>query len=109
MKEDARVTGKSLEHSQERYLYIDQNEIGKVDASGKIVELRVLGHGKGGEIGSAIALELGDKIYIPVHDHCGHISLLLELETKTPVEEYVYSAFGEEKRYGTATTNPWHA
>ena len=103
-----RRVAKSSEDGQERYLYIDQNEIGKVDASGKIVELRVLGYGKGAEIGSAIALELGDKIYIPIHDHCGHISLLLDLETKTPVEEYVYNAFGEEKRYGVATTNPWH-
>ncbi len=70
--------------------------------------MRVLGHEKGAEIGSAVALELGDNIYIPIHDHSGHISVLLDLETQTPVEEYIYNAFGEEKRYGTATTNPWH-
>ncbi len=99
---------KTTPQSTERYLYLDQNEIGMVDQQGKIVQLRVLGQGKGAEIGSAIALELDDQIYIPIHDHCGHVSVLIDLETKNLTEAYVYTAFGEEHCYGMKTTNPWH-
>ena len=97
---------KSSERVEELYLYIDQKEVGKVEQN-KIVQLRVLGRGKGAEIGSAIALELDDKIYVPIHDHSGHVSVLIDLETKSLAEAYTYTAFGEEQRYGFGTTNPW--
>ena len=50
-------SGKTTPHGEERYLYIDQNEVGMVDTQDKIVQLRVFGQGKGAEIGAAIALE----------------------------------------------------
>ncbi len=103
-----RRIAKHSPRSVERYLYIDQNEIGMVDERGKIVQLRILGRGKGAEIGAAVALELENRIYIPIHDHCGHVSVLIDLQAKQFAEGYVYSAFGEQQRYGSGTTNPWH-
>ncbi len=51
--------------STERYLYIDQNEIGVMNEQGEIAQLRILGLGKGAEIGSAIALSLMGKPTFP--------------------------------------------
>lgn len=99
---------KTSDQTTERYIYTGQNEIGLVNEQGKITQLRILGSGKAAEIGSAIALELDDNIYIPLYDHCGHVSVLVDLATKQFAEAYVYSAFGEEQRYGPGTTNPWH-
>lgn len=99
---------KTSDQTTERYIYTGQNEIGLVNEQGKITQLRILGSGKAAEIGSAIALELGDNIYIPLYDHCGHVSVLVDLATKQFAEAYIYSAFGEEQRYGPGTTNPWH-
>ncbi len=103
-----RRIAKRSPRSVERYLYIDQNEIGMVDDQNRIVQLRILGRGKGAEIGAAVALELEDSTYIPIHDHCGHVSVLIDLQAKQFAEGYVYSAFGEQQRYGSGTTNPWH-
>lgn len=79
-----------------RYLYQGQNEIGSVDQNGTVKELRVLGIGKGAEIGAAIAIELGSKIYIPLHDHIGNVACLIEGGTGEVTETYRYSSFGEE-------------
>ncbi len=91
----------------ERYLYIDQNEIGMVDEQNHIVQLRILGSGKGAEIGAAVALELEGETYIPYHDHAGHLSALVDL-TGNKVENYTYTAFGEAQREGTCIPNPWY-
>lgn len=88
-------TKKSKETRKERYLYHGQNEIGACDATGKIVELRVLGHGKGAEIGAAIAMEVQGKIYIPIHDHTGSVTTLLNMKQDV-IDTYRYTAFGEE-------------
>ena len=98
---------KTTPQGEERYLYIDQNEVGMVDAQGKIVQLRVLGQGRGAEIGAAIAFELEDQIYLPIHDHGGHV-ILIDFATKKLAEGDVYTAFGQEQRYGPGTSNPWH-
>lgn len=79
-----------------RYLYQGQNEIGAVDEEGKIVELRVLGLGKGAEIGAAVAMELNSKVCIPIHDHIGNVACLLDGATGDVIETYRYSSFGEE-------------
>ena len=92
----------------ERYLYIDQNEIGMVDEQDNIVQLRIFGSGKGAEIGAAIALELEGETYIPYHDHAGHVSVLVDLKTGNKTESYTYTAFGEAQREGTFIPNPWY-
>ncbi len=98
-------TGPDLE---ENYLYIDQNEVGMIDAQGKIRQLRILGLGKGAEIAAAVALELDEEIYIPIHDQSGHVAALVDLSSRTLAEGYAYTAFGQEQRYGSYLPNPWH-
>ena len=96
------------------YLYMGQKEIGAVDENGTILELRVLGSGKGAEIGSAVALELCGKTYVPIHDQSGNIAVLIDRDTGKLAEAYAYTAFGEEQIYNEETLNrssvgnPWH-
>lgn len=79
----------------ERYLYQGQNEIGACDTAGRITQLRLLGNGKGAEIGAAVAIEIGNSTYVPVHDHNGNVGCLLSLSGEL-LETYRYSAYGEE-------------
>ena len=79
-----------------RYIYQGQNEIGACNEAGEITELRLLGYGKGAEIGAAIAMEVGDKTYVPIHDHTGSVACLLDSDSGDAVGTYRYSAFGEE-------------
>ena len=71
------------------FLYQDQNEIGSVDSNGKVAELRLLGIGKGAEIGAAVALELGDNIYAPIHDLNGNVVCLVDSSTGNYVKHIV--------------------
>lgn len=84
-----------ISKDQEHYLYAGNNEIGSLDDSGVIKELRILGEGLGAEIGASIALEIGDRIFIPIHDTQGSLALLLDLDTSAPLESYRYTAFGK--------------
>ncbi len=60
----------------------------------------------------AIALELYEEHYVPVHDHLGHICALLDPSGEV-VETYRYSVFGEERIYDaqnqlkTEALSPW--
>lgn len=98
-----------------RYLYLGQNEVGSFDEGGNLNEFRALGTGKGAEIGASIAIELGNDIYIPLHDHNGNIISILDGSTGQTVESYRYSAYGEEKIYDASGVeisesiigNPW--
>ncbi|MES2198847.1 MAG: RHS repeat-associated core domain-containing protein [Chlamydiota bacterium] len=87
------------------YLYDDQNEIGAFDSSKRAIELRILGSTSHAEIGSAIAIELNQKIYIPFHDLHGNVAALYSPEDLT-LESYSYSAFGEEE-FLPSIKNPW--
>lgn len=78
------------------YLYDGDNEIGMSDDQGKFLELRILGNGRGAEIGAAIAHELHGKTYAPIHDQQGSVVCLLDANTGSPAEFYRYTAFGEE-------------
>jgi RHS repeat-associated protein len=89
-----------------RYFYIGNCEIGCCDADGKIVEYRLLGQGKGAEIGAAIALEINGEVYIPLHESQGNLTTLLNLDGQV-VGGHRYSAFGEETLFGIAEMNPW--
>lgn len=81
---------------KKNFIYQGQNEVGSCNAAGKIVELRILGNGKGAEIGSAVALEIGGRVGIPLYDHNGNIVSVLDSETGAQCESYRYSGFGEE-------------
>jgi RHS repeat-associated protein len=94
------------------YLYQGQNEIG-VYQDGKLTELRVLGMGKGAEIGGAVALEIEDEVIVPIHDHNGNVREIYDADTHEVIETYRYSSFGEEKIFNregkeeTKGINPW--
>lgn len=89
----------------ERYLYHAERDIGTIDANGKMVHLRVLGRGKGAEVGAAIAIELEGKVYAPIHDARGNICCLLDSEGAV-AKTYRYSAFGEYSA-SSGLDNPW--
>lgn len=94
------------------YLYDDQDEIGCYTLEGTPLQLRTLGQGLGAEIGAAIAVELNSKPYAPIHDLNGNVIALSDTNGKL-LENYRYSAFGEEQlfdtdgRQQTTATNPW--
>lgn len=96
------------------YVYQGQNEIGCIHDQ-KITELRILGTGVDAEIGAAIAIELEDKVYAPIHDRQGHVVALIDSQTGLTAESYRYSAFGEEAIFDnqgkkveeTQIGNPW--
>ena len=96
-------------------LYEGEKEIGRLNEAGQLIELRVLGLGKGAEIGSAVAIELQGHLYAPIHDHRGSVCCLLDVEQKTVAECYRYSAYGVESIFDgegqqqlqTRVANPW--
>ncbi|MCX6989648.1 MAG: hypothetical protein NTX49_01065 [Chlamydiae bacterium] len=90
---EGEVVLKDLKH----YLYDGQNEIGATDDSGSITELRILGSTSLAEIGSAVALELHGNLYAPIHDFRGNVIAIVDAASQQVVEEYKYSAFGEER------------
>lgn len=87
------------------YIWDGNNEIGAIDGSGAISELRVLGAGLGAEIGAAVIYELSGKAYVPLHDHRGAVITLVDLKTKKAVETNRYTAFGEMLEGGEIS--PW--
>ncbi|MDP1835153.1 MAG: RHS repeat-associated core domain-containing protein [Chlamydiales bacterium] len=84
--------------SHQDYLYQDQMDIGTVEAD-KLTEFRMIGRGLGAEIGAAVAIELGDKLFAPLHDHSGNIVALVNADNGKVAEAYRYSAFGEASCY----------
>ena len=86
------------------YLYQGQNEIGAIE-QGKITQLRLLGISHGAEIGAAVAIELEDIPYAPIHDPQGNIVALIDAKGHL-AESYRYTAFGEIFPQ-TNLDNPW--
>ncbi len=92
------------------YIYVGQREVGLYDPeTEELLEYRVLGLGKGAELGASIAIELNNKIYCPLHDHRGNIVCLLDPETGIPQETYRFTAFGESETQSASKplNNPW--
>ncbi|MCP5491414.1 MAG: hypothetical protein H7A40_00025 [Chlamydiales bacterium] len=89
----------TTQNTETLYYYDHQNEIGSITAQS--TEKRILGHGKGAEIGATIAIELNDEIFIPIHDLYGNIiSIISNNQTQT----YTYDAFGNHQ---PSHLNPW--
>lgn len=87
------------------YLYDQEVEIGTATEQAEILQLKVLGLGICGDIGAAVAIELGPDVYIPLHDFSGNIIALVSMQNKL-VESYDIDAFGKEKP--SSSLNPWH-
>lgn len=83
------------------YAYQDTNEIAAFKYL-ECVEKRILGLGKGGEVGSAVLIELDGNLYTPYHDHRGNVCAIAQ---EAIVESYDYHAFGEEG--SKEARNPW--
>ncbi|ADI39195.1 RHS repeat-associated core domain-containing protein [Waddlia chondrophila] len=94
----------------ESYLWEGENEIGAVSSGGEIVQLRVLGFGLGAEVGAAVAFEINQKLYAPIHDHRGNVGCLIDADSGAPVQWYHYSAFGKCTPFSQQykpVDNPW--
>ncbi len=99
----------------ERFIYDGLNDLGKLDEDGQFVELRILGEGKGAEVGAAVALELGGKLFVPLHDSLGSVRCLVDALTGEAAETYRYTAYGQESIWGSRgellksslAGNPW--
>lgn len=93
--------------SQILFLYQEDQEIGAFDSDKKPLELKILGlqDRKDSDIGSAIALEISGRLYVPCHDAFGNIIALLDLEENALIDEMAFSSFGEAT--ATSRINPW--
>ncbi|CDZ81072.1 Cell wall-associated polypeptide CWBP200 [Candidatus Rubidus massiliensis] len=94
-----------MSKNDQLFFYEVDNEIGSYQ-NGAIQELRVLGCGRGAEIGASILMELKGKTYLPLHDLNGNIVALLN-ENGEVEESYRYDAYGNELEK-IASINPWH-
>lgn len=108
-KKSNEIVGKTF------YLYLGQNEVGSYDDQKHVNEFRLLGTGKGAEIGATLLIEKENTSFVPIHDHNGNIISLIDTKSKETVESYRYSAFGEEKIFDQSNNeikkslvdNPW--
>jgi RHS repeat-associated protein len=108
-----RVVSKTKKCIQ-RFFYIDNTEIGCLDERGNIVELKVPSDPNDPE-SPAIAIEIGQTIYVPIYDLQGNIACLLDPFQAWIVENYRYTAFGEEHIFNengqlvidSSVGNPW--
>jgi len=82
-----------------QYLYQFDTEIAALE-NNKIVEFKAI-HGQF----SPYAIELYDKVYAPIRNHRGDITVLLDSD-KNAVSTYRYDAFGEFSHYGSIQS-PW--
>ena len=87
------------------FLYDKENEIGTLDEAFHLLEFKVLGLGIQGDIGAAVSIEIGSKIYAPLHDFNGHVIALIGANGRI-AETYDPDAFGRELKPKTHV-NPW--
>lgn len=88
--------GKWISTELNKYIYNGENEIGACNKDGKTTELRLLGLGRGAEIGAAIAIEVEGHVYAPLHDHAGSVACLIDANDGSLAGTYTYTAYGEE-------------
>lgn len=93
-----------LTKNNQKFFYQGLNEIGSY-LDEELIELRILGAGKGAELGAAVLLEIDHETLIPLHDHNGNVIALLN-SSGLLTASYTYSAFGEAE-FATAHPNPW--
>jgi len=96
--------GDFLENEKTLFLYQGDKEIGAI-REGKLTEFRLLGKGRGQEIGGVVAIELDGIPYQPLHDLRGNPVALIDLGGNV-VETARFSAFGEVTRRGVGLS-PW--
>lgn len=98
-----------------RFLWDGNAEIGAVDDSGELFQLRVLGKGIGDDMGASVAVELHGVLYAPINDFRGNVRCMVHAETGEIHEFYRYTAYGERQVFDgsgrqipvSAINNPW--
>jgi len=83
------------EVSFDRYFFFGEREVGACNKHNEITQFRMLGRGLGGDIGAAVALEIENKLYCPIHDHRGNVVTLIDARSSKLVETIRYTSFGE--------------
>ncbi|MES2272590.1 MAG: RHS repeat-associated core domain-containing protein [Chlamydiota bacterium] len=109
-----RIDAKDKKAKTFRFFYLGNTEIGCLDEEGEIVELKIPSDPNHPEA-PCIAIEIKQEIYVPLHDLQGNIARLFDYKTGKLIENYRYSAFGEEEitnemglRISESTiSNPW--
>lgn len=96
------INGKAFEY----FLYLDKREIGLYAPETGLKEFRVLGLGRGAELGATVLIELGNKTFCPLHDYRGNIVCLVDTLNQ-PQQTYRYTAFGECEVSDSRIENPW--
>jgi RHS repeat-associated protein len=97
------------------YLWSGMNQIGIMDGNLQLTHFRLLGEGFGAEVGSAVAVEIGQTVYVPVHDFRGNVVCLVDKLTGTVAESYRYDAYGNVRIFDSSQvesqtsqiSNPW--
>ena len=97
------IQGEKILEKQD-YLYDNQLEIGSIDSEGRVLDLKVLGLGIEGDIGAAVAIELKNEVYQPLHDFRGNIIALVS-KNGSIASTFEYNAFGKED--SDFSPNPW--
>jgi RHS repeat-associated protein len=81
-----------------------ENFIQKLASRCHPIECKILGIGIRGDIGAAIALEIGGAVYAPLHDFNGNIVAIISPDGGI-AEKYEIDAFGKEQAF--TPINPW--
>lgn len=93
----------------EYYLYHGQNEIGAFTSPNEPINLRVLGLAKYKDCHATVGVEIAGQIAAPIIDGQGNIRRLIDLDSKAVVNQYDFTAFGEERQVSSdpILLNPW--
>ncbi|WP_042282548.1 RHS repeat-associated core domain-containing protein [Candidatus Protochlamydia sp. R18] len=101
--------------STSRYFYLGYQEIGTLTETGNIETLKIPGlHGDDLAV-TSIAFEIKGEIFVPIHDIAGNVVSLIDPQSRELIENYRYTAFGEETVYNaygeveesSLVGNPW--
>lgn len=107
-----RRTLREENNSIRRMFFIGNSEIGAINSSGAIVELKIPEKIVDGQAQGAIAIELRGRPYLPTCDLLGNIVSLYSLRSQRVSESYEYTAFGKERTLDEegkecTPSNPW--
>jgi len=84
----------------ERFLYLGMDEVGRCDGVGDVLEFRVLGVGRGAEIGATCLVEVCGDVYFAMSNVSGHLVEVVRPGSGEVVGSYWYSAFGMCRSFG---------
>lgn len=91
-----RISRKS-ENSVHRFMYIGNTEMGSLDASGYVQDLKVPERVVGNEAYGAVLIQLNWQKFVPISDLFGNIVQLIDRQSKETKMTYEYDAYGHEE------------